>query len=137
MVAGLDLTKEEHQKEVERCIQVNKPFVVITGPPRTGFGHWSLLCIYVYIYIYIYIHPDTWSLTRQIGEHLVASAARVCKIQSSSGSHLLVENLAGSELFGLPCSQEIWNTDRVVRVNVPQCTLGLMVGGQPVYKNTI
>ena len=40
LVNGFDLTKESHQKEVEKYIADHRPLVVVLGPPCTSFGHW-------------------------------------------------------------------------------------------------
>ena len=36
----------------------------------------------------------------------------------------------------LACFESIWDSGRVVNINVPWCALGLVVHGQPDYKNT-
>lgn len=43
LVAGFDLTKEEHHKEALKCIDTFKPLVVVMGAPCTGLDHWSHL----------------------------------------------------------------------------------------------
>ena len=48
----------------------------------------------------------------------------------------LADNPAGPELFHLPCFGTIWNICKVVKINVLQCALGLVVDGQPVCENT-
>ena len=128
LVIGFDLTKESHQKEVERYIADHKPLVVVLGPPCTSFGHWSHLNQYRY--------PDTWLKSRWVGETLAKFAARVCWIQLRANRHFLVENPAGSELFHLDCFEQLWTSGRVVKCRVPQCALGLMIDGMPIYKNT-
>ena len=57
-------------------------------------------------------------------------------MQLKASRHFILENLAGPELFHLPCSTDIWNTGLVCKCNVPQRSLGSMVGGQPNYKYT-
>ena len=48
----------------------------------------------------------------------------------------MVGDLAGSVRFRLACFEAIWNTGRVVTINVPQCALGFVVDGQRTYTNT-
>ena len=83
LVIGFDLTKELHQKEVERYIADHRPLVVVLGPPCTSFGHWS--------YLNQYKHPETWRKSRWIGETRAKFAARVCWIQFRANRHFLVE----------------------------------------------
>ena len=112
-----------------RYLFIWKPLVVVMCPPCAGFGHWSHLSRY--------IHPETWGKFRKVGECLAAFAAKVCWVRLNCGRHSLVEDLAGSELFRLACFETIWGTGACVTINAPQCALGLMVDGQPIYKNTI
>ena len=67
---------------------------------------------------------------------LATSAARVVRLQMSVGRHFLLENPPGSGLFELDCFKSIWAIGKVVPINVPQCALGLVVDGHPIYKHT-
>ena len=83
------------------------------------------------------MHPGIWSKSRKIGGPLAEFAARICWIQLRVGRHfLVVESPAGSDLFHLQCFEELWNTGNVVKCNIPQCALGLIVDGQPICENT-
>ena len=127
MVIGFDLALEAHQREVIRHVIDHRPLVVVLGPPCTGFGHWS--------HLNRYIHPEIWSKSSKISETLAEFVARIGWIQLRASRHFLVENPAGSELFHLKCFEELWNTGKVVKRNIPQCALGLIVDGQPIYMN--
>ena len=128
LVTGFDLTSRKHQDEVVKYLNEIRPSVVTLGPPCTNFGHWN--------HSNQYSNLETWSGSRRVVDCLARFAARVRNIQSGAGRHLLVENPAGSELFHLPCSEAIWNIWKVVKINVPQCALALVVDGRPIYKNT-
>ena len=128
LVLGFYLTKESHQKEVIRHVIGHRPLVVVLGPPCTGLGHWS--------HFNRYIRPETLSKSGKVGESLAEFAARICWIQLRASRHFLAENPADSELFHLRCFEELWNIGNVVKRNIPQCALGLLVDGQPIYKNT-
>ena len=68
---------------------------------------------------------------------LAESVARLCQLQFSDNMLLLVEDPAGSELFHLVCFERTWDIGRVVKINIPQCVLGLRIDGRPFYNNTI
>ena len=102
--------------------------VVISSPPCTGFGHWSCLGRY--------IHPGIWPKTRIIDERLAEFAALVRMLQLQTDRHFIVDNFARSELFHLSCFAAIYNIGKCVKVNVPQCALGLVVDGEPICKTT-
>ena len=52
------------------------------------------------------------------------------------GDMFSLGDLAGSGILNLECFKQIWASGEVAVVNVPQCVLGFIVDGQPVYKNT-
>ena len=130
MVVGPDLVNKAHQDEVTVYIAEFGPLVIVMGSQLASFGHWS--------HLNRYVNPNAWSKFRKVGECLAEFAARVCvcTTQSGAGRHLLAGNPAGSELFHLSCPEAIWNTGEVAKVDVSKCALGLVVHGQPVYKNT-
>ena len=109
-------------------IERHRPLVIVLAPPCASFGHWT--------HRNRVLHPATWEETRRVSEILAVFAARVARLQITAGRHLLLENPAGSGLCGLDCFRGIWESGEVVAVNVPQCALGFIVGGQPIYKNT-
>lgn len=98
-------------------------------PPCTGCGHWG--------------HPNRHSnpgmlrKCRNAGECLAASAARVGNIQFREDRHLIAENPAGPESFHLECFEAMWNSSRVVKINVSQSASCLVADGQPIYTNII
>ena len=83
-----------------------------------------------------HLHEETWRKTRNIGVALAGFAAKLCWIQLDAGRHFILENPAGSELFKLSSIAAIFNHEGVVKVNVPQCAMGLRVHGEPILKNT-
>ena len=60
----------------------------------------------------------------------------MCGTQIRDNRHLVVEHPAGSEIFPLDCFENIWNAGNVVKINAPQCALGLVIDGQLIYNNT-
>lgn len=56
------------------------------------------------------------------------------RLQLGAEMHFLLENPAGSSIFDLECFREVWESGRVVAINMPQCALGLVVERQPIYK---
>ena len=98
------------------------------GTPCTVFACWSGINRVKY--------PDQYAIARPIGEQLAKFAAEVAMIQLNERGRFLIENPAGSEMFQLPCFKKLWETQRVVSINVPQCALGLRVYDEPILKNT-
>ena len=123
------LTKRSHQEEAEKYLDIHNPSVVALGPPCTSFGPWAHLSQM--------LHPETWRISREIGERLAQFAAKLCRLQLKAGRHFILENLAGSGTFSLACFRELWGSGQVVSINVPRCALGLVVQGGPIYNNTI
>ena len=82
------------------------------------------------------MHPEIWSKSRKVGEISAEFVARTCESRLGTNMHCLVESTAGSELFFSDCFDRLWNTANVVKRNIPQCALGFIVDGQPIYKNT-
>ena len=127
LVTWFDLIEAKHQNELLKYIEQFQPPAIILRPPCTAFG---LGC-----HLNRYIHTGTWSRSRKIGDCLVEFAAQLCRIQFGANRHFLAENPASSELFGLQCSSATGGTGKVVKINGPQSAFGLVVDGQPIYKN--
>ena len=128
LVAGFDLCNPVHQRHVLNHNGEHKHLVIILAPPCTSFGHWS--------HLNRVLHPATWRSSRRTGELLVAFAAQGIMLQLYVGRHFWLEDPAGSGIFCLVSFREIWASGRVVAINVPECALGLIVHGQPIYKIT-
>ena len=120
---GFDLTKVPDQRLVLSYSNEHKPFVVILS-----FGSWANLTRF--------LHPATWEETRRIGELLATFAARIVRLQIEANRHFVLENPAGSGLFHLECFKRVWESGKVMSINVPQCAFGLVVDGIPVRKDT-
>ena len=106
-----------------------QPLVVPLGSPCVVFGHWG--------HINRSANPEALHQSRNTGEQFAEFAAHICNIQLGAGRHLLVENPVGIELFHPKCFDATFNEGKVVTINAPQCAVGLVVGGQPIYKDTI
>lgn len=128
LVTGVDLCKPDHQRHVLNYIAQHRPLVVVLAPPCTPFGHWA--------HLHRVLHLATWQQSRRIGEILARFAARVVRLPIDARRYFLLENLVGSGLFSLKRSKEIWETGRVAASNAPQCALGFVVDGEPIYKIT-
>jgi hypothetical protein len=130
VVVGCDLTVDSNVRLLLQYIDQHKPTVVVGGPPCTAFGSWSR---------YNRVHaPESYAERRRVGVKLAEVFCRVARLQAQAGRFWLCENPAGSELFKLPCFEELWSRGRgLCSINFPQCAVGLKSPeGHPLLKWT-
>ena len=124
---GVDLLKPGEQEKLLHYVRTFKPQVVVMGPPCTAFGTWAR-------YNYIHAH-DAWLRSYLVGYPLAVLAAKIAEIQMNAGRFFLAENPWQSELWNLPCWQQVLK--RCYTAYCEQCVFGLQdMDGVPTLKPT-
>ena len=124
---GIDLLQSEEKRKLFSYIELHKPNVVVCGPPCTAFGPWAR---------YNRVHAwEAWARSYAVGLPLAELCAAVAKVQMRAGRLFLIENPWSSELWNLPCFQEL--LPYCYTAYCEQCCFGLTdMDGNPTLKPT-
>ena len=95
-------------------------------PPRTAFADGSRLGRRLRL--------ESWAVTRDACDLLVAVVVHTSLEQMGAGRHLLLENPGG--MSRMDPFQVLWCIGRAVVVSTPHCALGPTVDGTQRYTNT-
>ena len=124
---GIDLTRPNEKRKLFQYIDQHKPECIVMGPPCTSFSAWSRFNRINYY--------DAWFKSYQIGLPLAELCAAVAQLQMRSGRFFLIENPWSSEIWNLPCFQQLLQSCHVAYCE--QCCFGLVdMNGEPTLKPT-
>ena len=102
--------------------------LIIMGVPFAAFASWS--------HLNRYTRSGTHIRIRKTGITLADFAAPVAMLHLAECRHFIPEHQACSERIESQPFSKFWRIGEACSVNVPQCALGFVVLGEPIYKNT-
>jgi len=120
LTTGWDFTKEEDRAKAEKCLDDQKPLVLIGSPPCVAFSQLQSLI------------PDSQREAKQLAEGIkhMEFMAQLYKKLMEGGRIFLHENLAHAKPWALPCIKKLMREMGVLVVEADQCIYGLKTWGR-------